>query len=262
MSERPIRAVVFDLDDTLIVEETSARASLGNITHHLPEVRAEDLIEAILARAHRNWHDGPSYPLCQELGFSSWEGLWSTFADCHPRLDPLRAWAPHYREQTWKEGLAALGHQDPELALLMADAYVEAQRTAHPLIDGADTVVRELGARFRIGLLTNGPTDIQTIKLEHAGLTGCFDTVVMSGQAGMGKPSPAVFARVLDDLGVSPDQAVMVGNSWERDVEGARAAGMGAVWIAADRAVGSARDGVLTVPSVADLPPLLDGRPV
>lgn len=50
--------------------------------------------------------------------------------------------------------------------------------------------------------------------------------MVISGEAGVGKPSPEAFHLVLDALGVRPEQAVMVGDSRERDVKGALAVGV------------------------------------
>ena len=107
-------------------------------------------------------------------------------------------------------------------------------------------------------LLTNGPSDLQRLKLEQAGLADAFDTVVVSGEAGVGKPDPAVFALVLDQLGAAPDRTVMVGDSWERDVVGALAAGMTAVWIADGRPAPGTDPRVTVVDSVRDLDGLLD----
>jgi len=59
--------------------------------------------------------------------------------------------------------------------------------------------------------------------------------VVISGETGIGKPDPASYGRALELLGVAPEHAVMVGDSWERDVQGALAAGLRAVWISDGR---------------------------
>jgi putative hydrolase of the HAD superfamily len=48
---------------------------------------------------------------------------------------------------------------------------------------------------------------------------------------GIGKPNPAVFEHLLSQLGAKPEEAVMVGNSLERDIAGARAAGITSIWI-------------------------------
>ncbi|MFZ0215331.1 MAG: HAD-IA family hydrolase, partial [Candidatus Dormiibacterota bacterium] len=85
------------------------------------------------------------------------------------------------------------------------------------------------------------------------GLAGCFDAVVISGEAGVGKPAPEAFARVLDALGVRAADSVMAGDSWSRDIEGALGAGLAAVWVAGQRTRPEPRPGVRVIASVAEL---------
>jgi putative hydrolase of the HAD superfamily len=245
-----VAAVVFDLDDTLIVEEAGARTSLLRTAALVPGVAAETFSDLVLAVARRLWHAGPFHPLCRKLGISSWEGLWSTFEGNHPDVDGLRAWVPGYRAEAWTTTLAELGIDDPPLAERLAAAYRQVQHRAHPLIPGADTLVRSLAGRCPLGLLTNGPSDIQHLKLAATGLADCFDTVVVSGELGVGKPDPAVFREVLGRLGVEPEAAVMVGDSWERDIEGAVGVGMSAVWVTRGRALPGPLPGVTAVDHV------------
>ncbi len=60
--------------------------------------------------------------------------------------------------------------------------------------------------------------------------------MVISGETGIGKPDPAAFGRALELIDATPEHTVMIGDSWERDVTGALAAGMRAVWISHGRA--------------------------
>jgi HAD superfamily hydrolase (TIGR01549 family) len=83
--------------------------------------------------------------------------------------------------------------------------------------------------------VTNGPPDIQRLKIEQAGIGSYLSAVVISGEIGIGKPDPAIFARALELIGASAEHAVMVGDSWERDVTGGLGAGMHAVWISHGR---------------------------
>jgi FMN phosphatase YigB (HAD superfamily) len=97
--------------------------------------------------------------------------------------------------------------------------------------------VRAVADGRRLGLLTNGPSDVQRLKLQGTGLTSQFETVAISGEMGVGKPTAAAFERVLANLGLEPQEAVMVGDSWERDVEGALPCGLPVVWISYGRPV-------------------------
>ncbi|HZT65402.1 MAG TPA: HAD family hydrolase [Acidimicrobiales bacterium] len=253
-----LRAVIFDLDDTLIVEEATARASMRSAARLAAGIDADQAVEVILAAARRVWRAGPQHRVAVDLGIASWEGLWSHFEGCHPCLDELAAWAPTYREQAWTAALRDLGLDDPGFVSAMADAYEKAQRGGHPLVDGAADTVRNTAAGYRLGLLTNGPADIQRIKLGRTGLAGCFDAVAISGQTGLAKPAAGAFEVVLDSLRVSADEVVMVGDSWERDIRGALQIGITPVWVSGGRPAPETDPRVAVISSVAGLPAVLD----
>jgi putative hydrolase of the HAD superfamily len=60
------------------------------------------------------------------------------------------------------------------------------------------------------------------------------DVLVVSEEAGVSKPHPRIFEIALERAGAGPPEAVMLGDSWRNDVEGARAAGIRAVWFNRD----------------------------
>ena len=252
------RAVVFDLDDTLIVEVPFAMASLREALSILPGVEPDADEVTALEAVRSVWTAGVDYPLCASLGFASWEGLWSTFEDNHPSLGGLVSWAPTYRIEAWRAVGAAFGIDDPHLLDEAAATFETAQRRGHPVIAGMRGVLDVVSARHPVGLITNGPSDIQRLKLQQSDLSGAFGWEVLSGELGMGKPEPAVFVGLLDGLGADPGASVMVGDSWERDVLGALGAGMAAVWIADGRPVPEDLDRVVAVDSVLDLPLALE----
>ena len=81
--------------------------------------------------------------------------------------------------------------------------------------------LREHGVK--IGLISNGSRDLEEF-VAHHGLDA--DCVVGSRAFGRTKPHPEIFRHALALLGVRPEDAVMVGDSYEDDIEGARALGM------------------------------------
>jgi putative hydrolase of the HAD superfamily len=255
------RAVVFDLDDTLIVEVPYAMASLREALATLPGVEPDADEVTALEAVRSVWKAGADYPLCASLGFASWEGLWSTFEGNHPSLGGLVSWTPTYRIEAWRAVGAMFGIDDPHLLDEAAATFESAQRRGHPVIEGMHGVLDSVTSRHPVGLITNGPSDIQRLKLEQSDLTGAFGWVVLSGELGMGKPEPAVFFGLLDGLGADPEASVMVGDSWERDVLGGLGAGMAAVWIADGRPVPEHLDRVVAVDSVLELPAALEQLP-
>lgn len=253
-----LAAVIFDLDDTLIVEARTAEASMHGAVRLVPGVDPAEGGRLALSCVRDVWHAGPYYERCRALGIASWEGLWADFTGCHPSLAGLAAWAEEYRTEAWLQVTEALGHgRDPALAAALADRFVALQRRGHPMVEGAAATVRSLAMEVPLGLLTNGPPDIQLLKLDRTGLGDCFRSVVISGSLGIGKPDREAFRAAVRNLGLACDESVvMVGDSWERDVEGARSAGMRPVWVHQGRAVPADLD-VAVVHTVAQLPSVL-----
>jgi putative hydrolase of the HAD superfamily len=97
------------------------------------------------------------------------------------------------------------------------------------LYEDALPVLEELrAAALRIGLVSNGIRDLREF-VSHHRLD--VDAIVDSRTHGRVKPHPTIFEAALEVLGVPPVDAVMVGDSLEEDVEGARALGMGAILV-------------------------------
>ena len=82
-----------------------------------------------------------------------------------------------------------------------------------------------------IGIVTNGPTEVQRAKLELLGIDRLVDFVLVSEEFGVAKPDPAIFREALRLAGVKPEEAIFVGDSVEFDMAGARAAGIPTVWV-------------------------------
>lgn len=258
VATEPILTVVFDLDDTLIDERSTAHASLRGAATVVPGTDPHSFEKAALSESRRRWRAGPHYDLCTELGFASWEGLWSTFDGGHHRLDGLRRWAPSYRRATWESVLADLGVDNADTAAACAEAFEAHQRRGHPLLPGAEATVRGLAGRYHLALLTNGPPDIQQHKIDATGLRDCFESVFISGELGVAKPDPSVFEVVLERLGATAASTVMIGDNWERDVLGARSAGWSAIWVSGGRPAPDPAGGVPIVHGVAEVVALLE----
>ena len=191
----------------------------------------QSLTNAVRQRAQELWHASATIDYCRVIGISSWEGLWARFTGDDPGLRALREWAPAYRHEAWSRALADHGVLDPAFAEELAAAFPPERRARHVPFDDAQAALEELRGAYRLGLLTNGPPDIQHEKLEGAGLKEYFDAVVVSGEVGIGKPDPRIFHLALERLGASSAEAAMVGDSLARDIVGARRAGVKAVWV-------------------------------
>jgi putative hydrolase of the HAD superfamily len=97
-------------------------------------------------------------------------------------------------------------------------------------IAGMRALVDELRDRgLRVGLISNSEGKIAEL-FDEIGWAGVFDCVADSGALGIEKPDARIFAWTLDRLGVDAAHTVHVGDSRSADVDGARGAGMRAIW--------------------------------
>ena len=86
-------------------------------------------------------------------------------------------------------------------------------------------------AGLRLGIVSNSDGRVEQA-LAASGLRDYFDVVIDSSLVGVEKPDPAIFRAALDALGIRPEEALYVGDLYEVDVVGARAAGIEAVLLA------------------------------
>ena len=132
----------------------------------------------------------------------------------------------------WRRTLRACGCDDDSLARLATDTL---RRHEHETIRLFDDVQELFGSmsrmRLPMALVTNGASDTQRDALRVLGIAQRFSAVVVSGEVGIAKPDPAVFAIAIDRIGVKPESVWHVGDSLAADVVGAQAAGLTAIWL-------------------------------
>lgn len=106
-------------------------------------------------------------------------------------------------------------------------------------VPGMRAVVRRLrAAGVAVAVLSNSEGRLAEL-FEELGWAGDFDAIIDSGKVGVEKPDARIFALALEQLGVSAERAVHIGDSWPADVVGALAAGWRAIWYApAERVAG------------------------
>lgn len=132
------------------------------------------------------------------------------------------------------------------------------------LFDDVSDFLRDVvSLGLRTALVTNSSVRSQTAKIELMGLTSAFDAVVISGQHGIAKPDPAIFAIALEALGCESSEAWHIGDNLATDVAGAVAAGIVSVWLNRDGQVREPGDPLpdIEVSSLHELSGLLVQRP-
>ena len=104
--------------------------------------------------------------------------------------------------------------------------------TAHfSLLEGAEELVRYLAKKYPLTVVTNGFVEVQYEKFDKSGLRDCFAHIVLSEEVGCQKPNPRIFEEALRMNGLQAEDVVMIGDSWNSDIQGAINAGIDQIWI-------------------------------
>ena len=196
---QPIRAVLFDFDDTL-VDTTEALIRLDKHWYRtLPRQNRPATEEEFIGRMLE--------PLPEP--FSLW--------DFYARM--LEIWPGCF--DSVESAIAA--HSEVVPSAVSVDPRTEA-------------MLRDLGsADVPVGVVTNGPTEMQWAKVCNTGVADLVDAVVVSEEFGVNKPDPAIFEHALSLIGASPSETLFVGDNPEADIGGASGVGMRTAWMSHDR---------------------------
>lgn len=232
----PIRAVLWDVDDTLFDYTRSDRAAA------LEHMAAEQLLagyrspEAALGHWQQVMREQYARFLAGELSF-----------------------AAHRRERAREVVRRPLSDAEADRWFARYVERYEARWTLFPdVVPALDTVAR----RWRQGVLSNSHAANQDHKLRRLGIRDRFEVLVCSAELGCAKPAPEAFEAACLALNLEPDEVVYVGDRLDIDAQAASAAGLSGVWLdRTDTPSGvppSAPSGeVPRIASLAELPPLL-----
>lgn len=214
-----------DLDDTLFDHDRATRDALADLRRDY-QVFAKWALEELDAR-HR--------VLLETL---------------HVEVLAGRLHVDEARRERFGRLLAQAGAHDPNVAGKVASTYRQAYFAHWHPVPGALTLLQAIRADgHKVVVVTNNGVAEQQQKLERCGFDAWVDVMVTSEETGVGKPGRGIFEHALKRVGAVASEAVMLGDAWMADIEGARAVGVTPVWF--NRSGRPSPD-----PTVAELPSL------
>ncbi|MDU0200711.1 MULTISPECIES: HAD-IA family hydrolase [Paenibacillus] len=197
-----LKAIIFDLDGTLLDRDTSLKAFVENQHQRMAELQHIDksvYVNRFVALDQRGyvWKDQVYQQLIHEFDLAlQWEDLLE---------DYMHQFSLH-----------CVGF--PNL---------------HELL----IYLKESG--FKLGLISNGYGTFQMKNMEALRISTYFDTILVSEIEGLRKPDPEIFHRALHRLGAQPGEAAYVGDHPENDVQASRRVGMKGIWKEDDHFAGN-----------------------
>ncbi|KUL52053.1 MULTISPECIES: HAD family hydrolase [unclassified Streptomyces] len=228
----PIRAVVWDIDDTLF---DYARADATGMHAHLV---AEGLLERYGSA---------------RLALARWKELtelhWARFSAGGVAFEQQR------RDRV-RDFLDAPGLADPDVDAWFA-RYVGHYEAAWALFPDTVPALDALADGYRHAVLSNSALAVQDRKLRVLGVRERFEAVLCAADLGVSKPAAEAFLAACTHLGLAPEEIAYVGDQPEIDARGARDAGLLGVWLDRAGTAGDGPPGVHRIRDLSELPALL-----
>ena len=122
--------------------------------------------------------------------------------------------------------LQAVGVEDEALAEQFSKDFFAIIPTKSTLMPHAKEVLEYLAPKYNLYILSNGFQELQCHKMRSAGIDRFFKKIVLSDDIGVLKPWPEIFHFALSATQSEVRDSLMIGDSWENDVAGAKGVGM------------------------------------
>lgn len=204
---RKYKNLFFDLDDTLWAFSANARDTFGEMYDKYGYGRFFASFDHF-------------YALYQKRNLE----LWNEYGQGLVTKEELN-------RQRFLYPLEQVGQGDADLAKCFSEDFFSVIPTKKKLLPHALEVLDTLSRHYRLYILSNGFQELQCRKMRSAGIDGYFQQVVLSDDIGVLKPHAEIFRHALSVTGSQVEDSLMVGDSWENDVVGARGVGMHQVYL-------------------------------
>ena len=149
--------------------------------------------------------------------------MWAEYADGKVTKDELN-------RQRFLYPLEAVGEGDAALAKAFSEDFFAVIPTKSRLMPHAREVLEYLAPKYNLYILSNGFQELQCHKMRSAGIDRYFKKIVLSHDIGVLKPWPEIFHFAMSATQSELRESLMIGDSWDNDIAGARGVGMHQVY--------------------------------
>ena len=236
----PIKAVLFDMFDTLMMVR-----------------RNKDFYSPSLMRTYKFLNKNGI-----DVSFSTFEKAYIKARDELYSKVEANLEEPHFNVRI-SETLKNLDYDYSASSTLVAKAtaeFCDEFMTFVYLDPHTEKILQTLHGKYKLGIVSNFaiPECVQELLKIH-GLADLLDVIVVSATVNKRKPSPDIFLDTLKELGVLPDETVVVGDTLDADIDGAKSAGIRAIYIKrrVENAYGHVKPD-MTIMSLEELPSVLN----
>lgn len=196
------RNLFFDLDDTIWAFSRNARETFEEVYHkHSLDRYFDSFNHYYTLYQHRNTE------------------LWLEYGEGKVTKDELN-------RQRFYYPLQVVGIEDESLAKRFSEDFFTLIPTKSGLMPYAKEVLDYLSPKYNLYILSNGFRELQSRKMRSAGVDMYFKKIILSEDLGVLKPYPEIFNFALSATQSELRESLMIGDSWEADITGARGIGM------------------------------------
>jgi len=198
--------LLIDLDDTILDTAANSHATLREIYH-----------EYSFDKYYERYED--FYDVYSPHNLSLWKKYEYNLIGKHEIMSK-RFYIPFLHMENISE----------DTALDINNEFMHRTALRKKLIDGAVELLQVLKPYYKMYVLSNGFEEVQYLKMKSTGLNRYFDGIILSDEIGRNKPDPAIFTYAMERADANPDEALMIGDNWSTDIEGAKNSGIDQLW--------------------------------
>lgn len=200
------KAVLLDFDDTLIDTQGYAKTCLRNMFKEFHLDKYFESFDVFFKTYHEHTHQ-----------------LWTEYA--LNKIDKATL-----MKERFSRPLVSTPFSEKEVEKIN-NHFLSQVIKINETIEGAHDLLEYLKNKgYKLVMLSNGFSEMQYDKISNVGFDGFFDEVILSDAVGVNKPHRIIFEKALEEVGVTANEAIMIGDNFLADIIGAKKSGIDQIW--------------------------------